>query len=145
MIDDILVQCAESGSRRARIYENIYIHTLVRKTPYYQNQDNYRININRFYPSFNLNIFLVGERPHYCSLCNKGFQTSSDLKRHKRTRVHQERVEQAGGIDPIDTAVPQTGTGNNAATQGGVGAPATGVIKGWSDTCLLYTSPSPRD
>jgi hypothetical protein len=29
VIDDILVQCAESGSRRARIYENIYIHTLV--------------------------------------------------------------------------------------------------------------------
>ena len=83
---------------------------------------------------FNLNLFLVGERPHYCSLCNKGFQTSSDLKRHKRTRVHQERVEQAGGIDPIDTAVPQTGTGNNAATQGGVGGAATGVIKGWSDT-----------
>jgi hypothetical protein len=27
-------------------------------------------------------------------LCDKGFQTSSDLKRHKRTRVHQERVEQ---------------------------------------------------
>lgn len=36
----------------------------------------------------------TGERPHYCTLCDKGFQTSSDLKRHKRTRVHQERVEQ---------------------------------------------------
>lgn len=30
-------------------------------------------------------------------MCNKGFQTSSDLKRHKRTRVHQEKVEQANG------------------------------------------------
>ena len=46
---------------------------------------------------------LSGERPHYCSLCNKGFQTSSDLKRHKKTRVHQERVEQAGG-DPDASA-----------------------------------------
>ena len=38
---------------------------------------------------------LAGERPHSCTLCNKGFQTSSDLKRHRRTRVHQEKVEQA--------------------------------------------------
>ena len=47
----------------------------------------------------------AGERPHYCTLCNKGFQTSSDLKRHKRTRVHQERVEQisqSGGVVPPD-------------------------------------------
>ena len=38
-------------------------------------------------------------------MCNKGFQTSSDLKRHKRTRVHQERVEQisqSGGVIPAD-------------------------------------------
>ena len=43
----------------------------------------------------NVTSFLFpGERPHYCTLCDKGFQTSSDLKRHKRTRVHQERVEQ---------------------------------------------------
>ena len=48
---------------------------------------------------------VLGERPHYCSLCNKGFQTSSDLKRHKRTRVHQERVEQGGGIEPDDVIV----------------------------------------
>ena len=39
-------------------------------------------------------VLISGERPHYCTLCDKGFQTSSDLKRHKRTRVHQERVEQ---------------------------------------------------
>ena len=38
----------------------------------------------------------TGERPHFCALCSKGFQTSSDLKRHKKTRVHQEKVEQAG-------------------------------------------------
>ena len=36
----------------------------------------------------------TGERPHFCSFCSKGFQTSSDLKRHKKTRVHQERVDQ---------------------------------------------------
>ena len=36
----------------------------------------------------------TGERPHFCSYCSKGFQTSSDLKRHKKTRVHQERVDQ---------------------------------------------------
>ena len=74
---------------------------------------------------------ILGERPHYCSLCNKGFQTSSDLKRHKRTRVHQERVEQAGGIDPIDSAVPVTGSG---ATTTGAGGGTSGGIKGWSDT-----------
>ena len=39
----------------------------------------------------------TGERPHFCSLCAKGFQTSSDLKRHKKTRIHQEKVEQAAG------------------------------------------------
>ena len=44
----------------------------------------------------------TGERPHYCSLCSKGFQTSSDLKRHKKTRVHQERVDQAGSGPPAD-------------------------------------------
>ena len=63
-----------------------------------------------------VNTFSLGERPHYCSLCNKGFQTSSDLKRHKRTRVHQERVEQAGGIDPIDTAPPASAAATTAAT-----------------------------
>jgi hypothetical protein len=75
-----------------------------------------------------------GERPHFCSLCNKGFQTSSDLKRHKRTRVHQERVEQAGGIDPIDTAVPTTGTATTATVVVGGGSSGGGAIKGWSDT-----------
>lgn len=57
-----------------------------------------------------------GERPHYCQLCNKGFQTSSDLKRHKRTRVHQERVEQvtaAGGTIPPDEP-PVTATKSQA-------------------------------
>ena len=51
---------------------------------------------------------ISGERPHFCKLCGKGFQTSSDLKRHKRTRVHQEKVEQvaaAGGdIDNDETS-----------------------------------------
>ena len=75
---------------------------------------------------------ISGERPHYCSLCNKGFQTSSDLKRHKRTRVHQERVEQAGGIDPIDTTPPSTATPTNS-TAAAAGGNAQ-VIKGWSDT-----------
>lgn len=36
----------------------------------------------------------------------KGFQTSSDLKRHKRTRVHQERVEQANGGKPPTEPAP---------------------------------------
>jgi uncharacterized Zn-finger protein len=50
----------------------------------------------------------TGERPHFCSYCAKGFQTSSDLKRHKKTRVHQERVDQC-----------------NTGTTGGTAAPAT--------------------
>ena len=55
----------------------------------------------------------VGERPHFCKLCGKGFQTSSDLKRHKRTRVHQEKVEQvaAAGGDIDDDEAIITGTG----------------------------------
>jgi hypothetical protein len=46
-------------------------------------------------------------------LCGKGFQTSSDLKRHKRTRVHQEKVEQvaAAGGDIDDDEAIITGTG----------------------------------
>jgi hypothetical protein len=51
----------------------------------------------------------TGERPHFCSYCAKGFQTSSDLKRHKKTRVHQERVDQC----------------NTGTTAGGTAAPAT--------------------
>ena len=55
----------------------------------------------------------AGERPHFCKLCGKGFQTSSDLKRHKRTRVHQEKVEQvaAAGGDIDDDEAIITGTG----------------------------------
>jgi len=49
-----------------------------------------------------------------------GFQTSSDLKRHKKTRVHQERVEQggsaageSGGIDfSTDIDLDQVGNRN---------------------------------
>ena len=56
---------------------------------------------------------ISGERPHFCKLCGKGFQTSSDLKRHKRTRVHQEKVEQvaAAGGDIDDDEAIITGTG----------------------------------
>ena len=60
----------------------------------------------------------TGERPHFCSLCAKGFQTSSDLKRHKKTRIHQEKVEQAAG----NTVAAITAANNaaNAATADGV-------------------------
>ena len=62
---------------------------------------------------FNHIILISGERPHFCKLCGKGFQTSSDLKRHKRTRVHQEKVEQvaAAGGDIDDDEAIITGTG----------------------------------
>ena len=62
---------------------------------------------------FNRIILISGERPHFCKLCGKGFQTSSDLKRHKRTRVHQEKVEQvaAAGGDIDDDEAIITGTG----------------------------------
>ena len=66
----------------------------------------------------------TGERPHFCKLCGKGFQTSSDLKRHKRTRVHQEKVEQvaAQGGDIDDDEAIITGTGMVvAATAGNAG------------------------
>ena len=49
----------------------------------------------------------TGERPHFCALCSKGFQTSSDLKRHKKTRVHQEKVEQAGQSALAASTAPQ--------------------------------------
>lgn len=68
----------------------------------------------------------TGERPHFCKLCGKGFQTSSDLKRHKRTRVHQEKVEQvaAAGGDIDDDEAIITGTGmvvsNTSANTSGV-------------------------
>ena len=70
---------------------------------------------------------MTGERPHFCKLCGKGFQTSSDLKRHKRTRVHQEKVEQvaAQGGDIDDDEAIITGTGMvvaaAAGNAGGVG------------------------
>ena len=47
-------------------------------------------------------------RDHMCKLCVKGFQRSSDLKRHKGTQVHQEmakKVAAAGGdIDNDETS-----------------------------------------
>ena len=63
-----------------------------------------------------------GERPHFCKLCGKGFQTSSDLKRHKRTRVHQEKVEQvaAAGGDIDDDEAIITGTGMVVGSGGGM-------------------------
>ena len=117
VIDGILVQCAERGLRKVHIFENIYTRTLV--SPFsilrsYRSKDNDSISNYGLY--IHGHKFSLGERPHYCSLCNKGFQTSSDLKRHKRTRVHQERVEQAGGIDPIDTAPPASAAATTAAT-----------------------------
>lgn len=67
-----------------------------------------------FLCNFNPPYYFAGERPHYCTLCNKGFQTSSDLKRHKKTRVHQERVENAGGIDPPSAPNPNQTPGAGA-------------------------------
>jgi KRAB domain-containing zinc finger protein len=53
----------------------------------------------------------TGERPHFCSYCAKGFQTSSDLKRHKKTRVHQERVDQC------NTTIEQPNNTTSAESQ----------------------------
>lgn len=61
-------------------------------------------------------------------MCNKGFQTSSDLKRHKRTRVHQEKVEQVAAVggDIDDDEAIITGTG--LVVSGG----SSGVVAGGS-------------
>ena len=48
-------------------------------------------------------VAFLGEKPHFCDPCEKGFQTNSDLERHNRTLLHQEAV--AGG----ETQTTQTG------------------------------------
>ena len=37
---------------------------------------------------------ISGYRPHFCKVCVKGFQTNSDLKRHEKTQVHKEMLEE---------------------------------------------------
>ena len=71
----------------------------------------------------------TGERPHFCSLCAKGFQTSSDLKRHKKTRIHQEKVEQAAG----NTVAAITAANNAANAAAAAAAASTEVSMDYSD------------
>ena len=77
----------------------------------------------------------TGERPHFCTHCNKGFQTSSDLKRHKKTRVHQERVDQAEAAGNKDPAAPATVPTSGAAT-------ATTLVEKTSNSNSLIESAS---